>query len=72
MLNSVILMGRLTADPGYRTTQSGATMARFTLAVERDYAQNGERQTDFLDVIHCRRRFADEARKNRTDNQLLL
>lgn len=54
MLNSVILMGRLTADPDYRTTQSGAALARFTLAVERDYAQNGERQTDFLDVIAWR------------------
>ena len=35
MLNRVILMGRLTADPDYRTTQSGATLARFTLAVDR-------------------------------------
>ena len=57
MLNSVILMGRLTADPDYRTTQSGATMARFTLAVDRDYSgQNNERQTDFLDVITWRQR----------------
>ena len=57
MLNRVILMGRLTAEPDYRTTQSGATMARFTLAVDRDYSgQNNERQTDFLDVITWRQR----------------
>lgn len=54
MLNRVILMGRLTADPDYRTTQSGAAMARFTLAVERDYAANRERQTDFLDITAWR------------------
>ena len=55
MLNRVILMGRLTADPDYRTTQSGTTMARFTLAVERDFSgQQGERQTDFLDVLAWR------------------
>jgi len=55
MLNRVILMGRLTADPDYRTTQSGATLARFTLAVERDFSgQGAERKTDFLDVITWR------------------
>jgi single stranded DNA-binding protein (ssb) len=52
MLNRVILMGRLTADPDYRTTQSGAPLARFTLAVERDFTPQGaERKTDFLDVV---------------------
>ena len=55
MLNRVILMGRLTADPDYRTTQSGATLARFTLAVDRDYSGQGQdRKTDFLDVITWR------------------
>lgn len=54
MLNRVILMGRLTAEPDYRTTQSGATMTRFTLAVERDYSQQGERPTDFIDIIAWR------------------
>ena len=52
MLNRVILMGRLTADPDYRTTQSGAAFARFTLAVDRDFSGQGQdRKTDFLDVI---------------------
>ncbi len=52
MLNRVILMGRLTAEPDYRTTQSGASLARFTLAVDRDYSgQGAERKTDFLDIV---------------------
>lgn len=54
MLNRVILMGRLTGEPDYRTTQSGAAMARFTLAIERDYSHNEEKQTDFLDIIAWR------------------
>lgn len=56
MLNTIILMGRLTADPDYRTTQSGVSLAKFTLAVERDYSSgsDGERATDFLDVAAWR------------------
>ena len=52
MLNRVILMGRLTAEPDYRTTQNGNALARFTLAVDRDFSgQGAERKTDFLDVV---------------------
>ena len=54
MLNNINLIGRLTADPDYRTTQSGIALARFTLAVERDYQQNGEKQTDFIDIVAWR------------------
>ena len=44
-------MGRLTAEPDYRQTESGTALARFTLAVERDFSGQGkERETDFLDV----------------------
>lgn len=51
MLNRVIIMGRLTAEPDYRQTESGTALARFTLAVERDFSGQGkERETDFLDV----------------------
>lgn len=50
MLNSIIAMGRFTADPELRTTQSGKTVASFTLAVDRDYQPNGaEKQADFID-----------------------
>lgn len=57
MLNTVILMGRLTADPEMRTTSSGISVVRFTLAVERDYQANGtERATDFIDIVAWRQR----------------
>ncbi len=57
MLNTVILMGRLTAEPETRTTSSGFSVSRFTLAVDRDYQANGaERATDFIDIVAWRQR----------------
>lgn len=50
MLNNVILMGRLTADPEVRSTNNGAKVANFTIAVDRDYAVDGNRPTDFFNV----------------------
>ena len=51
MYNRVILMGRLTRDPELRTTQSGIQMCRFSIAVDRSFARQGEeRQTDFFDI----------------------
>lgn len=51
MINSAALMGRLTADPELRTTQSGKSVASFSLAVDRDFQQNGEKQADFIGVV---------------------
>lgn len=56
MLNNVILMGRLTADPELKTTASNISVVPFTLAVERNFAdkQSGQRQTDFIDIVAWR------------------
>lgn len=51
MINSVVLMGRLTADPELRTTQSGKSVVSFSVAVDRDFQQNGEKQADFIGVV---------------------
>lgn len=52
MLNRVILIGRLTRDPELRYTQSGIAVASFTLAVDRNFKNaNGERETDFIDIV---------------------
>ena len=59
MYNRVILMGRLTADPELRQTQSGVSMCSFCIAVDRGYAKQGEeRQTDFFNVT-CWRQTAE-------------
>ena len=51
MLNKVIMMGRLTEEPELRVTQNATPFSRFSIAVERSFAKNGERETDFFDVI---------------------
>lgn len=52
MLNSVILMGRLTADPELRTTTTGRNVCSFAIAVDRSYSKAGEeRQTDFINIV---------------------
>lgn len=48
MLNKVIIMGRLTADPELRQTTSGISTCRFTVAVNRPYQKDKERQADFI------------------------
>ncbi len=50
MINRVVLTGRLTKDLEVRYTQSGVAVARFNLAVSRQFKnkQTGERETDFI------------------------
>lgn len=55
MLNSAIIMGRLTVDPELRTTSSNISFVRFSVAVDRAYQKQGtERQTDFINVVAWR------------------
>ncbi|MBD1371992.1 single-stranded DNA-binding protein [Hazenella sp. IB182357] len=55
MLNRIILIGRLTRDPELRYTSNGIAVARFALAVNRNYSnQQGERAVDFIDVVTWR------------------
>lgn len=56
MLNHIVLMGRLVADPELRTTGSGTPVTSVRLAVDRDYApkDGGERETDFIDIVAWR------------------
>ena len=56
MLNKAILMGRLTRDPELRYTQGNLPVVRFTVAVERNRAAQGqEKQTDFIDIVAWRK-----------------
>ena len=60
MLNKVILMGRLCADPDFRQTQSGIAVCRIRVAIDRPYTSKstGERQADFINVV-CWRQQAE-------------
>ena len=55
MLNSVCLMGRLTADPELKSTQSGVSVCSFRIAVDRtDQPKGQEKQTDFINIVTWR------------------
>lgn len=50
--NQVILMGNLTRDVELRHTQSGMALAKFGMAINRKWSQNGEQKesTCFVDL----------------------
>ncbi|MCY7520388.1 single-stranded DNA-binding protein, partial [Paenibacillus larvae] len=54
MLNRVVLIGRLTKDPELRYTSSGIAYTSFTLAVERPFKTNGDKETDFINIVTWR------------------
>lgn len=55
-MNKTMLIGRLTADPELRQTQSGVATCRFTVAIDRKYADknSGEKQSDFITCVAWR------------------
>jgi single-strand DNA-binding protein len=54
MINNVTLLGRLTAAPELKTTTSGNSVTAFTIAVDRRFQKDGERQTDFINCVAWR------------------
>lgn len=50
-MNSTQLVGRMTRDPDVRYTDSGTSIARFTLAVDRRFKQEGGPTADFISCI---------------------
>lgn len=50
-MNKFICVGRLTKDPELQTTTSGKSLARFSVAVKRDYATDGQIECDFFNCV---------------------
>ncbi|WP_271006566.1 single-stranded DNA-binding protein [Listeria seeligeri] len=56
MMNRVILVGRLTADPTLKYTPAGVPVTTFTLAINRTFTnQQGEREADFINCVVWRK-----------------
>lgn len=52
MVNSIVLIGRLTRDCELRYTQNSKAVCSFTLAVDRKFkSADGTRETDFINVV---------------------
>ncbi len=57
MINSCVLVGRLTRDPEMRYTQNGIAVTTFRIAVDRPFGRDeeGKKQTDFIDIVTWRK-----------------
>lgn len=54
-MNSVVLAGRLIADPELKTTQTGVEVTSFRIAVNQEYVKKGEeQQADFFNIVAWR------------------
>lgn len=51
-MNKIIIIGRMTRDPEYKITPSGAELCKICVAVDRKYKdKEGNRQADFFNVV---------------------
>lgn len=69
-MNRIVLIGRLVADPQLRYTQQGTGVANFRIAVDRPKYGEGEKQTDFIDIV-CWRKLAEIVTNNLTKGRLV-
>lgn len=51
-INNVVIEGRLTKDPEIRAMENGTSVAKFSLAVDRDIpSKDGEKKADFINCV---------------------
>lgn len=50
-MNSVNLMGRLVRDPEPYMTEEGVYRVKFTVAINRPFAKEGQQQADFISCV---------------------
>lgn len=50
-MNLVILHGRLTKEVEIKCAQSGSAFANFSIAVKREFAKEGQQDTDFFNCV---------------------
>ena len=50
-MNKVVLLGRLTKDCDVRYTQTGKVVCQFTMAVDRPFNKDGQKEADFIPVV---------------------
>ena len=73
MINKVILMGRLVADPELKRTQNDIAVVSTRIAVDRDRkGPDGERQADFIDIVCWRERAEFVSRYFRKGNMIAV
>lgn len=54
-MNKVELIGNLTSEPSFNTTNNGISNCKFSIAVQRKYKNDkGESEADFLNIVTWR------------------
>lgn len=72
-MNKVFLIGNLTRDPELTDTASGVSLCRFSIAVNRNYGSaDGERKTDFFNVVAWRGLGEAVARYSKKGNKVAV
>lgn len=72
-MNKVFLIGNLTRDPELTETTSGVALCRFSIAVNRNYGSaDGERKTDFFNVVAWRGLGENVARYAKKGNKVAV
>lgn len=72
-MNKVFLIGNLTRDPELTETAGGIKICRFAIAVNRNYSgADGERKTDFFNVVAWRGLGETVARFARKGNKVAV
>jgi single-strand DNA-binding protein len=52
MMNKVVLIGRLTKDPELKYTPgTGTAVTIFTVAMDRKFQKDGEKEADFIPIV---------------------
>jgi len=70
-MNQTNLIGRLTADPELKYTQSGTAVSKFTIAVDRQFKNaSGERETDFIRCVAFKKTAEIIAQYQKKGNQI--
>lgn len=50
-MNKVLLLGRIAREPENRQTTNGTATCKFSLAVNRRFAKDGDTKADFFNVV---------------------
>lgn len=53
-INNCTLMGRITAEPEIRHTQSGLSVLNFCIAIDRKHQSGEDKKTDFIECVAWR------------------
>lgn len=53
-MNKCLFVGNLTKDPESTTSNNGISICRFSIAVHRKFAQEGQTDVDFINIVTFR------------------